>query len=306
MGELICWLTKSKTVFLVSILLLLLIFSLVGCGGGGRTPSSSDTSDDSGQVSIVNKGTYYEVVLNYNSISHYNIGAAYGQKILETLSTYPRLLDTYISSELGTDYATVINRVGSIKTQLNQDYLDEIDGLASKLCNATTNVRGDGKLSNDELYLFNLLADVARTTECSALAVFGSLSSTGSTMVARALDAGCPDIQAVVTFKNGSKSICTIGYLGFMGVLSGFNENKIFAAILDAPTGSTYSAFAKKSYPFDLRYALENYTTNDAVASYMKSPAYAFSHLIFLADPTSSEVLETKRSKKFDPQRISE
>ena len=75
-------------------------------------------------------------------------------------------------------------------------------------------------------------------SQCSALAVYGKRSQTKNTMAARMLDWNIGSqyqlakVQCVMTIKNGHKSICTIGYLGFLGVVTGLNDNKVFAAIL--------------------------------------------------------------------------
>ncbi len=295
--------SKNK-IIAVSFLLLAYIFCLVGCGGGKSKKSPGDD-----HVTITTKGSHYEVVLNFNNISHYNMGAEYGRKILQTVPDCVSLLDSYLA-EISRDDATYqvfMNRTELIKPQIPQEYRDEIDGMASNLSDGAVNGRGDGKLSPTEIYFLNLIPDVARETQCAAMAIFGNLSATGKTMVGRVLDwyQGSQNqmakLQAVMTFKNGAKSICTIGYLGFMGVLSGFNNDKVFAAILDSSTGSPYSASGKRSYPLDLRYALENCSTMDKVANYMTSASnpYAFSHLIFLANSTNSEVVENNISTPF-------
>jgi hypothetical protein len=57
-----------------SLILLVLIISLTGCGGGSNNhhdPISSET------VTIQNKGAYYQVVLNFQNATHQRIGAEY-------------------------------------------------------------------------------------------------------------------------------------------------------------------------------------------------------------------------------------
>jgi hypothetical protein len=77
----------------------------------------------------------------------------------------------------------------------------------------------------------------------------------------------------------------------------------VFAAILDCGTGKPYdeNTAGKSSYIFDIRYALENCTTLKDTEDYLKSSAraYAYSHLIFFADPNTSEVLENNISDNF-------
>ncbi len=83
-----------------------------------------------------------------------------------------------------------------------------------------------------------------------------------------------------------------------MGIITGFNDEGIFAGILDSPTGATYSSMNKFSYTTDLRYALENCTTLTEVADYVTDPSrnYSFNHLILLSDNQTSKVLENNFS----------
>lgn len=276
---------------------IILIVSLAGCTAGKEADLTKEP------VSVVHKGSHFEVVLDFTAgISHFDMGKAYGAAILQAIPDYEALFDSYLvdSTKSSQELDYLIARVNDIKPQMNQDYVDEIEGIAASLSGLTQNVRGDGKLSSDELFLINLFPDVARSTQCSALSVYGQRSETQETMTARILEwySGAQNqlsrLHAVVTYKNSAQSIVTIGYLGYMGTISGFNDDGVFGSILDAGTGLAYSSSSKYSYPMDLRYALEHYQTIDEVADFLKSPdrEYAFSHLIFLSDPSVSKVLE--------------
>ena len=258
-------------------------------------------------VSLIDKGDYYEVSLDIkNSKSHWDTGKRYAEEILEEVPDYEHLIDSYLTEITGSNefYNLLIKRVNDIKPQINKDYRDEIEGISSEFSAEKSDVRGDGKLSMQEMYLFNLIPDVVRGTQCSALGIYGEKSATKSTMAGRNLDwyAGSENqlvkLQCVMTIKNGNKSICTIGYLGFIGVVTGFNDNKVFAAILDSEIGTEYSSESKYSYPLDLRYALENKSTLNDVASFMKSTdrGYTYGHLIFMCDPKTASVLENNIS----------
>lgn len=289
-------------------ILIFLIVNLVGC----TNSKASDASKE--PVSIINKGSHFEVVLDFTTgKSHFEMGEAYGAAILEAIPEYEALFDSYIAEMTRNDQDLnfLLERVNDIKPQINKDYVDEIEGIASNFSGLTDNIRGDGKLSTDELFLINLFPDVARSAQCSALSVYGQRSATQETATARILDwiSGEKNqlarIHAVVTYKNSEKSIMTIGYLGYMGTISGFNDDKVFGSILDAGTGMPYSSSTKYSYPLDLRYALENYQTIDEVADFLKSPdrEYAYSHLIFLSDPSESKVLENNMGGRADSIR---
>ncbi len=296
---------KKKLWFTVSALLLI-IFLAAGCGGNNSHDTKNNTRAENliidESVIINNKNSYYEVIFDFNSgKTHYDIGREYGRKISQEVPDIENLLDSYIVQVSFFNYDEYIRRVNDIKPQLAQEYIDELDGLA-EIASTKENVAGDGLISADEIYLLNLLPDVLRGTQCSALSVFGDLSETGKNMVARNLDwfpgigYELCKIHSVLTIKNGTKSICTIGYLGLTSILSGFNDDGVFASILDSNTGSEYSSNNKYSYVFDLRYALENYSTLAGIADYMDEHSYAFNHLVFLSDEEESKVLENNFS----------
>jgi hypothetical protein len=258
-------------------------------------------------VSIVNRGHYYEVVLDFTSgVSHYEMGQLFMQKVLIIVPNFEQLLDSYLAEVIGSqsNYMIMLNRMADIKPQIIQEYQDEIDGMASQLSGGSVNTMGDGKLSKNEFYVLQLLTDVYRSTQCSGISVYGSQSATGNTMTARILDWGdgskhqLAQIQSVTFIKNGRKSICTIGYLSFTGIITGFNDHGVFAGILDSPSGAAYSSSSKRSYILDLRYALENDTTLTDVAGYVADTLrqYTYNHLILLSDKHTSKVLENNFS----------
>jgi hypothetical protein len=258
-------------------------------------------------VHIINRGNYYQVTMDYTSgISHYDMGMLLMQKILHEKPDFEQLFDSYIAEIVidQSNYNTLLIRMEDIKPRMHQEYQDEINGMASQLSGGDINSLGDNKLSKDELYGLQLITDVYRTTQCSGISVYGSLSATGNTMTARVLDwydganNQLAQVQAVTTINYGSKSICMIGYLGYLGIITGFNNAGVFAGILDSPTGAAYSSTNKYSYTTDLRYALENYTTLTGVASYVTNSSrnYSFNHLILLSDDQTSKVLENNFS----------
>jgi hypothetical protein len=278
---------------------------LLGYGLLIQTPTVSAAEKSAGEaVQITDKGAYYDVVLDFGTgLSHKQIGEALGEKIQKKVPEYEALIDLYlleITQGKPEVYQEFIRRANVIKAQVDPEYRDEIEGMASKFSGGTVNAGGDKKLSKDEMFLLNLIPDAARGSMCSTLAVFGARSETKKTMVERTLD--WPDgsqhqaarIQAVTTIKNGKKSVCLIGYLGFVGAITGFNSEGIFAGILDSSTGAPYAAEGKRSYPMDIRWALENKTTLDAVADVLKDPAkkYTYNHLIVFADKDTAKVLE--------------
>ncbi len=259
-------------------------------------------------VTITDKGNYYDVVLNFNSgFTHKQVGASFAKGILELVPNYEALVDSYIAENLNKNfYNRVLLTVNDLKPQLHKEYADEIQGMADVFSGGDQNIRKDNKLSKDEFFLFNLFPDAARSTQCSIVSVFGSRSSTRNTIVGRNLDwfggskNQLPKIQAVITIINPKNKVCSIGFMGYMGMLTGFNDSKIFAGILDSQSYAPFTSKNKRSYPLDLRFALENNITMDETIEFMKNSAksYTVNHLIAFSDPKETKILENNFSGK--------
>jgi len=91
--------------------------------------------------------------------------------------------------------------------------------------------------------------------------------------------------------------ICSIGYLGYIGIITGINNDGIFTAILVGSTGAQYNSINKYSYTIDLRYALENCSGIYEIADYMKDSSRNYvDHIIAIADSNSCIILENNTS----------
>ncbi len=290
--------------FLAICLIMLQLF-LYGCGNEIIIVQGKASYHEKG-VTISNEGDYFKVTLDYTSgLTHREMGEAYARGILQVVPDYEEIVDSYIS-EINNkmEYRYGMYNKDGLKTQLNKDYSDEIEGMAEVLSKTGESLRNDNKISKEELYLFNLIPDIGQGTQCSFVSVYGERSATHSTISGRNLDwyggekNQIPRIQAVVTFVYPSRKVCSIGYLGYMGVLTGFNDSKAYAAILLSPTGEPYDSQGKRSFPMDMRTALETCGTIDEIADYMKDSKkyYANNHIIALSDPETSIVLENNFS----------
>ncbi len=257
-------------------------------------------------ITITDKGKYFDVLLDFTSgLTHRQMGEAFAKALLQVIPNYQVLIDSYIAENITKyEYPYLLFRVEDVRLQLKEEYKEEIEGMSSVLCQNNKNIWHDNRLSKDELYTFNLFPDTVRSTQCSFVSVYGSRSSTGKTIMGRNLDwyggskNQLPQIQAVITLKYQKVRVCSIGYLGFMGILSGFNDNKIFAAIMDSTSGAAYDSIGKRSYPFDLREALESQKSLATIANFMKDPEkhYTVNHIIAFSDPIKSIILENNFS----------
>ena len=289
----------------VSIFVIIGLLFQVGCSKDIPTVGGTGGFQGNG-VTITDKGTYYDVELDYTTgLTHRQIGEELATAILEVVPNFEYLIDSYIAENLTKyEYPYSLFRVEDIKTQIDTNYQEELEGMASVFSGGDSNVWNDGKISSDEVFLFNLFPDVVRNSQCSYVSVFGSRSSTGKNITARNLDwySGSenqlPLLHSVTTYKYEDEKLCSVGFLGFMGIITGISESKVFAGIMDSQTGQPYDSAGKRSYVFDLRYALENSGTIDAASDYLLDPRkhYAVNYIVVFSDPDTGVVLENNIS----------
>jgi len=287
---------------LLAALLLAVAVVVGGCGSHESGALTDQTSAKSKHCSIVNRGRYYDVVLDYSGgVKPRTLGREYGGLIKRVMPDFEAKADSYLAQLSMNEamYQIVLGRIAKLKPQIDAGYRNEVEGIAAAMSGGATDVRGDGKLSVNECYALSLVPDVARTTQCSAVSVFGARSATGGTITARLFDwtpsPTLARLQAVTTIRNGSRSVALIGFLGCQSMITGFSDNGIFAAMLDSPTGYPYpDPTGRRSYAFDLRHALETTGTIEAAAGYLStgSRQYCFNHLILFSDSRRTKVLE--------------
>ena len=256
------------------------------------------------------QNTYFLVTIDLTGLSHKDMGRMYGEKIRQAMPSYDTVMDAMMKDQFdmlkqaGLSFDIVKQRAIALLQQVQPEYRDEIEGMAS-VFSAAKDETGDGIFSRNEFLVWQFYVDVVRPTQCSASAAFADASASGNTIVGRNLDwyslkdNSLAKIHTVTIIHNGSRSIACINFLGQLTPVSGFNEHHVFGAILDCETGAAYPPIqGKRSYHFDLRYGLENDSTIESLASFMKDRDYTFNHLIFLADEHSAGVLEDNIGSK--------
>jgi len=256
------------------------------------------------------QNAYYLVTINLSGLSHKEMGRQYAEKIMQVMPEYGAIMDGMMKDQFellksaGLTFDIVKNRAIALEQQIQPEYRDEIEGMAS-VFSSGRDEPGDGQFSRNEFLVWQFYADAVRPTQCSASAAFADASASGYTIVGRNLDwytlkdNSLAKIHAITLIHEGSKSIVCVNFLGQLTPVSGFNEHHVFGAILDCETGAAYPPLqGKRSYIFDLRYGLENDSTMASLADFMKDKDYTFNHLIFLADEHSAGVLEDNIGSK--------
>ena len=273
-----------------------------------------------------------------NNRSAYVIGQELGNMILEQEPDFPALVDGLLTVSMkpvadlytsfydfSVDAQGLFDDIFTHKTtndhipefvddmtsgnKISQRYISEAQGIASVMPLTTTDVLGDGLLSENEFTLYQFYHDVLVPVACSGFGIFGDYSSTGNPIVGRNLDlpyvtTDTVKLHAVTIYKGDTRSYANIGLMGMVGTITGMRSDGMFGAaigsyLLGTPTLET----GRYSVLFDLRYALENMDEigsqegTEGIHPYTRNHKYYFSHSLLLADSSQVIVQEHPRGK---------
>ncbi len=285
-------------------------------------PTLSTYSSDDGLCIIEKKEHYYAVTLDLEKGDHYKAGAAYAEAILKTSSDFAENFEPYLFenitmafSEVNEEsYKSLTERVTALKDSLEEEYRLEVEGFADSISGGVHGYEKDGIISYEEALTLQMIPDALRGTSCSAVSLDGSRTVSGKRISARILEwlTGSSDqlceIQTVMRYKNGDRSITTVSALGLMDAITGFSDSGVLAGILDV--GGTneceYTHEGKTCYTFALRHALENSATARELAEYMLagSDKFTFCHNIYVTDENDAFCVENSANEIVGKARI--
>ena len=266
-----------------------------------KTVSSSDKLCE-----IQCKNSYYDVTLDKELGTPYDVGAAYAEAIQLAYENYTVFCEGYIFeninaafNDLNNDYSSIEKRTDHFFSSLDKEYKDELEGFADTISGNSTGIKEDGILSKEEAILIQFVPDVLRSTACSAISANGKTTSTGERLTCRLLewqlgsDNQLCENHAFIHMKNGDKSFVSLSYLGSLTILSAVNNDGLMLGELDVGSDNMveYTSNNKISYTYALRYALENCTNAKEAATYLVSNASQFPYCV--------NVLATDKSDAF-------
>lgn len=271
---------------------------------GTKETSVSTLSSEDGLCVIKVMPSYYDVTLDYEKGDRASVGKAYGTLIRERMPDYIDVMEPYIYENIRMAYggnyteAAVETREKVLFESWRQEYREEISAFAEAISGGVHGIAEDGKLSYEEAVLAQMIPDALRPTCCSALSLWGSKTSTGDRITLRNLewnlgsDNQMGKIHAVTHMKNGDRSLTAISALGLLDIISGINDNGVFAAILDVGSvqDKAYVCEGKKCYTMDLRFALEECSTARDLGEFMvgESGNYTWCHNLIITDRNDS------------------
>ncbi|MBR4556841.1 MAG: hypothetical protein IKO15_05090 [Clostridiales bacterium] len=248
--------------------------------------------------------SYYDVTLDYEKGDRGSVGRAYGTLIREELPGFIETMEPYLFENIRVAYnsnysAEVIEKRSAVLLDsMRPEYREEICGLAEGISNGAHGIVEDGIFSYEEAILIQMIPDALRPTCCSALSLWGSKTVTGDRITLRNLEWNLGSgnqmgkINAVTHMKNGSRSITAISILGLLDIISGINDDGVFAAILDVGSvqKEAYIYEGKKCYTMELRYALEEFSTARELGEFMvgESGDFTWCHNLIISDKNDS------------------
>ena len=239
--------------------------------------------------------SYYDVTLDYEKGSSKEVGAAYAEALMAVYPDYQQMCESYIYenikaefNDLKGDYSAIGQRVENFYNALCHDYRQELDGFAEGISGDSQGLKEDGIISHDEAILMQFIPDVLRVTSCSALSADGKTTATGERITCRVLewmlgsDNQICRAHALVHMKNGDKSYVSVTYLGFMTILTAVNEDGLMLGELDVGSKKMvkYICEGRKSYTYDMRYAIENFTNAREAAEYLTANAEKYPYCV--------------------------
>ncbi|WMP19411.1 C45 family autoproteolytic acyltransferase/hydolase [Thiothrix lacustris] len=192
-------------------------------------------------------------------------------------------------------------RLPSLLKQLDPAYQEEMKGVASVWSISSASKLGDGQLSLEEYQILNLLPDLGLPTNGAGLGIFSKASAEESPIAGRNLDwSSTPELrslQAITVYQYAEQSWVNIGFAGVLSVMSGFNQQGLFLAGINADPFSPYEYSLPlpdnlNTSGFDLRKVLETRSSIQAAVRFLAGKTYGFSSSTLIADKKSAKVLE--------------
>lgn len=290
---------------------LCLLVAALGLLALGCQPQKTSADSNSAFVTLERKDDgYFYGEIDLSQMTHTQMGEEYAKAIVTVFPDYEKHVDSMLKDQfdlladakdkIGYDlnFELCTARATDIQSNLQAEYQEEIIGLQT-VFNYDQDILGDGRISQNEMLVYQLFGDVMRPTQCSGAAAFGDASATGATIIGRNLDwdllqhDDASAMHTVLYIKDGDQSLVMFNILGSLVPISGYSDDRVFVASLDAETMAPYPDTSdKKSYFFDYRYALENSKTLEEAAAYLSTESYTMNHLVLMADKDKAQVLE--------------
>ena len=164
---------KTKGLFVLCLICVFAGFLTLAC-----QKQATEEADQSAFVTLERRDAgYFYGEIDLSQMTHSQMGEEYAKAIVATFPDYEKHIDSLLKDQfdllaaakdvIGYDlnFALCLTRATAIKGNLQPEYQDEIAGLLT-IFNYDQDILGDGRLSQDEMLVFQLFGDVMRPTQC--------------------------------------------------------------------------------------------------------------------------------------------
>gem|GEM_PF-1100902 len=291
---------RRENVFIVTVLLAALVYAITGCGSGGSGYSGSVVTTKSG-------GGYLTFYLDVDQASsRKDVGESYASAILSVFPDFEKQIDSLLNAmfvklqerDSAVNFSGLLVEAEAIRQNIPAEYSEEISGM-QEIFSYSVDQLGDGRLSRNELLVYQLSMDIFGPPAGSAVGVWGGGTTSGDTLVGVNVDwpdnitLDNPKMMSTVIFIDGDRSIASIGFTGLLATGCAFSDDHIFGCILGADISDSNPLTAiMGSSAMDLRYALETENSRQKVTDFLSSIDYRYDHQVFVADISAAQVLE--------------
>lgn len=267
-------------------------------------PEPDRTLTGEGWIEHVGEGTNEITVLHVKAGNHYSLGYHHGKLLaadvkagiedvlLGTEKLIPKQARRYLSKS---GRRNIVNTaLDKAWAQMNDctpnEDLDEMRGLADGL--KAAGIKG---VDLKAIHRVHAVPDLGETS-CSALVAFGSATRDRHVYQMRVLDYGAElnlDKRPLITVyhptRKGENAYINIGWIGFVGLVSGMNEKGVAISEMGygSPPGESLEGIPM---PFLLKQVLRYGNTTTEAAAIIQSARRNNSYAYWLGDPSGNAI----------------
>lgn len=247
--------------------------------------------------------------INTDNLSSFQIGIEIGTQAKEYFPDIEQYYDYWLAELITPTQFQVIQRrsLNDLLEKMTVAQKKEIAGVAATWQLVSENRLGDGHLSLIEYQIINLLPDLNFSPDGIGIATFDQSSVDKETIVGHNLEwpnsHGIQSLQVITIYQKNENSFVSIGFAGLVTVLQGFNQDALFAALINAEPYSPYAnrhsiADIDSLISYTVRHVLETSSSRNVAAKQLEKKTYSLSYNILLADKTGAQVQEYSAPKK--------
>lgn len=222
----------------------------------------------------------------------YEMGYAHGKLCAEKIRGFYMRLTMAMALGMGVDMSVLDNAWAQMEPFVSDRHKQEMKGLAD----------GSG-IDIKMIQRAHAIPDLSEF-HCTFFAAWGSATEDGSLQQIRALDyetrAGIQDEPAlIVQIPDDANAFVNVAWLGFIGVVTGMNEEKIALSEIGDHFGDDVETLAGEPMPFLMRRVLEQSETLDDALAIFRDAKRTSSYLYCVGDAKIPSARKLRTSKAF-------